>query len=145
MELEINFNEIKKYKDGTYEIVDIRAPSSFEFGHIEGAINIPANKLDAKNLKDKTYFLCCRTGKLSLMVCEKLKKEGANVFSIGGGYMLWLKENVDDNKNVTTDMQIALKAEESIRKKFHRELQICFYARFINWFSQPKLLSEVFG
>ena len=122
MAIDITFQDVKKYKNGEYEIVDIRAPSSFEFGHVEGAINIPANKLKAEDLMDKTYFLCCRTGKLSHRVCEKLQKEGANVFSLEGGYLLWLSENVNNNKTSKTDEQIALKAEESIRKKFHREL-----------------------
>ena len=122
MEIDIKFGDIKKMDPKSYEIIDIRAPSSFEFGHIEGATNIPASKLNAKNLMDKTYFLCCRTGKLSHRVCEKLQKEGANVFSVDGGYLLWLEENVNKKSVNQTDMQIALKAEESIRKKFHREL-----------------------
>lgn len=122
MKIDINFEDIQKLDKKTYDIIDIRSKSSFDFGHIEGAKNIPSVNLKAENLKDKTYFLCCRTGKLSHKVCEKLQKEGANVKSINGGYMLWLKNNLSENANEKSNAMIALKAEESIRKKFHREL-----------------------
>ncbi len=122
MEVDIDFSEIKKQKPGTYEIVDIRDPSSFEFGHIAGAINIPASELDANKLKDKAYYLCCRTGELTHTLCETLREQGANVFSINGGFLLWLRDYMNEDAANQTDMQIALKAEESIRKKFHREL-----------------------
>ena len=118
----IKFSELKKIDDSLYEIVDIRSPSSFEFGHITNAKNIPAANLCATNLKEKLFVLCCRTGKLATRVCEKLKKEGANVKVLEGGYLGWLKENINTNVVQKIDSQIALKAEESIRKKFHREI-----------------------
>lgn len=118
----IKFSELKKYDDNSYEIIDIRAPSSFKFGHITNAKNIPAANLCTENLKEKLFVLCCRTGKLATKVCEKLKKEGANVKVLEGGYLGWLKENINTKEVQKNDFQIALKAEESIRKKFHREI-----------------------
>ena len=116
MNYEIEFDKIT---GKNAEIIDIRSPSSFEFGHITNAINIPAKELLAKELSpQKEYYICCRTGKLAKQVAKKLIDKNINAHSISGGYLKWLETHQNDQTNEA----IALKAEESLRKKFHREL-----------------------
>jgi rhodanese-related sulfurtransferase len=46
-------------------LVDVRTPDEFAAGHIEGAINIPIDELDARKgelPKDKDIVLYCRSG-----------------------------------------------------------------------------------
>ena len=38
-------------------IIDIRDELSFEYGHIDGAVNIPAEKLDKSDLQKASYLL----------------------------------------------------------------------------------------
>ena len=48
---------------GNTLIIDIRDELSFEYGHIDGAVNIPAEKLDKSDLpKDKKLLICCKSG-----------------------------------------------------------------------------------
>ena len=116
MNFEIEFDKIN---NKNAEIIDIRSPSSFEFGHITNAINIPAKELLAKELSpQKEYYICCRTGKLAKQVAKKLTEKNINAHPILGGYLKWLETHQNDQTNEA----IALKAEESLRKKFHREL-----------------------
>ena len=51
---------------GNTLIIDIRDELSFEYGHIDGAVNIPAEKLDKSDLpKDKKLLICCKSGLIS--------------------------------------------------------------------------------
>lgn len=42
---------------GNTLIIDIRDELSFEYGHIDGAVNIPAEKLDKSDLPKTKSFL----------------------------------------------------------------------------------------
>ncbi|MBR1925693.1 MAG: ATPase [Clostridia bacterium] len=117
MDFEIEFDKIN---NKNAEIIDIRSPSSFEFGHITNAINIPTDELLQKELSPKkTYYIYCRMGVISKQIAEKLREKNIKAYSIVGGYLKWLANNYkDDEENVS----VALKAEDSLRKKFHREI-----------------------
>ena len=77
-------------------IVDVRTPIAFEAGHIEGAINIPADLLKIKNLpKGKVIVLAddsiglknARTGAGTLV-----KKGLEKIFILEGGIPAWQDE-----------------------------------------------------
>lgn len=79
-------------------IVDVRTPSSFEQGHIEGALNVPADLLKIRNLpKGKIIVLAddslglrnARAGADSLV-----KKGSEKVFVLEGGIPAWLGEGL---------------------------------------------------
>ena len=62
---------------GNTLIIDIRDELSFEYGHIDGAVNIPAEKLDKSDLpKDKKLLICCKSGLISDTEAEKLREVG---------------------------------------------------------------------
>ena len=85
MEFSANFANLSQQEKDTYEIIDIRNKDSFEYGHIPGAINIPADEIDkniSKFSKTKTYYVYCRSGRTSPEVVQKLNQQG--VLQFGG-------------------------------------------------------------
>lgn len=68
-------------------LVDVRTPEEFAAGHIEGAINIPIDELDARKgelKKDKDIVLYCRSGARSERGRTLLLAAGfARVFNLG--------------------------------------------------------------
>lgn len=65
-------------RDGAY-LIDVRTPAEFSSGSVEGAINIPLDKLPAhfSNLKGKDNIVVfCRSGARSAQAAEILIKNG---------------------------------------------------------------------
>jgi rhodanese-related sulfurtransferase len=68
--------------NGVRIIIDVREPIEFKMGHVEGAINIPPNKLmaGAEKLqdvpKDTELILYCRTGSRSAVSMNILQDMG---------------------------------------------------------------------
>ena len=80
---------------GNTLIIDIRDELSFEYGHIDGAVNIPAEKLDKSDLpKDKKLLICCKSGLISDTEAEKLRELGYDAENLEGGYYGWLREKL---------------------------------------------------
>ena len=85
-------------------LIDVRTPSEFQVGHIDGAINInylgegfwdEIEKLPA----EKTYFIYCRTHRRSTRVCTLMKNGGfdeSRIYNMEGGYQAWSEEFVKD-------------------------------------------------
>lgn len=103
----------QKDLDESFVIVDIRTKQNFEFGHIDGAINLSEEEIENFDFKDKEICLCSRDGKKAFVLAEKLKEKGINAKALKGGYVGFLssKENLS-----------YIKAEQSLKKKFGREL-----------------------
>lgn len=94
-------------------LVDVRIPSAFETGHIEGAVNIPTDLVRTKNLpKAKVIVLAddslgLRNARSS---AETLQKRGyEKVFILEGGIPAWQREGLpntgmlDDMRPITWD------------------------------------------
>lgn len=68
-------------------LVDVRTPEEFAAGHIEGAINIPIDELDARKgelKKDADIVLYCRSGARSERGRALLAAAGyAKVYNLG--------------------------------------------------------------
>lgn len=68
-------------------IIDVRRPSEFASGHIEGAINIPLDSIkeDASKIsKQVPVILCCASGMRSGNAQAYLKKQGYDAYNGGG-------------------------------------------------------------
>ncbi len=75
-------------------IIDIRSVQSYNNNHMEGAINVPYEKLIAKpgqylnpNIR---YYIYCQKGLTSNKVCQILTRMGYKVTNIIGGYEEWI-------------------------------------------------------
>lgn len=73
-----------------FVLLDVRTPEEYEEGHIEGALNIPLNKLayEVENEipeLDTTIYLYCRSGVRVLTAGHILYDLGyENVYNMGG-------------------------------------------------------------
>ena len=81
-------------------LVDVRAPSLFEEGHIKGAINIPHGKMIASYMKkypsDKLFVVYCAGPHCNgaNKAAVKLAKLGLPVKLMIGGITGWIDEGV---------------------------------------------------
>ena len=77
-------------EDKSIKLVDVRQPSEFNAGYIEGAQLIPLGTIEtdfeaAIPDKDAKIFVYCRSGNRSAQAAKKLVDLGyTNVFDIGG-------------------------------------------------------------
>ena len=119
MKEEITIEEVLQKDKSEYVIVDIRDELAFEYGHIPNSILIPMDKIDGAELpRNKELYICCRSGIISDEVAEKLRARGFAAYNLKGGYVEWLRRSTRDMAAVETTKR----AEESIRKKFHKKL-----------------------
>ena len=99
---------------GGYTVVDMRSPEDIQiFGAIKGAVNIPAEQLEADLAqvpKDKPVLLICYVGLSSEQAAEKLAALGYDVTHVDGGYNAYKKllpetdeDDDDDDEDADED------------------------------------------
>jgi tRNA(Ile)-lysidine synthase TilS/MesJ/rhodanese-related sulfurtransferase len=121
MENEIDYEQLSSKEKDTFDIIDVRDEESYAYGHITGAINIPANEIYEKIesfSKDKELYLYCRIGQISAEIADNLRDKGYKAYNLKDGYFGWLRNHVMD----AMDNKVANDVENSIRKKFHKSL-----------------------
>lgn len=70
-------------------ILDVRTKQEFKTGHIEGAINIPLNRIRTNHIpldKNKRYITVCSHGIRSIKAMNLLKKRGYKEVFNGGAW-----------------------------------------------------------
>jgi rhodanese-related sulfurtransferase len=87
-------------------VVDVRTPDEFANGHIKGAINIEAGKLDAKDLaaklpKNKVVIFNCSAGGRSMEAFLKLQKAKIDVSKI-----LYFDANIKCDKSGKCEIKV---------------------------------------
>lgn len=135
MYYEITYEELSAKEKDTYEIIDIRDEEAFKYGHITGAINMPANILIERinNFpKDKELYVYCKSGVASVEIVQNLRDLGYTAFSIKDGYFGWLSNHIND----LASNERANSVEESIRKRFHKNI----FSRFCKAINEYELL-----
>lgn len=131
---EITLDELDRLNENEYQLIDIRNEISFEYGKIDGAVNIPLSEFNEEKLdKTKKIILYCKSGILSLELSEALSEKGFSAFSLKEGYIGWLRRKI-----VSEDDNILEKAEKSIQKKFHKPL----FAKFVSAIKEYRLVEE---
>jgi len=122
---EISIDELKNLTDECCQIIDIRDEGSMLYGMIPGAIGIEFSLFETeaeacllKLQKDKKIIVYCQRGEKSKDIAERLEELGYDSFSLAGGYNAFLMDIIKNNDSEDSKK----KAEESIRKKFHKTL-----------------------
>lgn len=86
----------KMNDDSDIPVIDIRSSQNYNNNHIPNAKNIPSQVLvsnPSKYLdKEKTYYLYCQKGTLSIRVCSLLNSLGYKTVNVNGGYESWILE-----------------------------------------------------
>ena len=116
---EITLEALEAQPKDTYLLVDIRDEAAFQFGHMDGAVHIPANELPERHAelpKDQLLVIYCRSGIISEDAAAELREDGFSAVNLVGGYVQWLQRKI---RRETTGEKAA-EIEQSLRKKFHR-------------------------
>ncbi len=85
---EVAFSMMQEKQD--LVVVDVRTPGEYADGHIQGAINVPLQSIDAGDLSlisdnDQTLLIYCRSGSRSATASKALVKQGyISVYDFGG-------------------------------------------------------------
>lgn len=125
MEKVITAAGLSKLGSDEYMLIDIRDESAFEYGHIDGAVNIPQDRiLSAELPADRKLIIYCRSGIISGGIAEKLEEKGFDAYDLAGGYVDWLRINMEDRELTET-------VELSLRKKFKKSIW-CRFTKAIN-------------
>lgn len=138
---EIKVEEVRMMPRDSYELIDIRDDGLVVYGMIPGAIHISRDelekgtnsKLDAIS-KDKKLILYCEIGRKSREMDDLPSLSGRECLSLEGGYIGYIRDSLLHDSNTGEKQH---KAEESIRKKYHKQLftpfaKACKTYRLIN-------------
>ena len=122
---EITFDELGEWSKDSYVLIDIRDEGLTAYGMIPGAVHFPIDEFTEKAKsgslpfeKTKKMVLYCQIGRKSREIDEDLL-EGRECYSLEGGYIGYIRSCVS-SENDREERQ--KRAEESIRKKFHKQL-----------------------
>lgn len=123
---EIAYDTLTMMPKDSFVLIDIRDEGMTSYGMIPGAVNIPVDKLEDENnqqiadiSKEKKLVFYCQIGRRSKELDNLACIEGREAFSLQDGYIGYIRSRTANE----TDMEERLlKAEDSIRKKFHEEL-----------------------
>jgi LPXTG-site transpeptidase (sortase) family protein len=82
---------------GDYVILDVRTLEEFNQGHLEGAVHIPVDELEARLgelLQDKPIIVYCKSGGRSSTAADLLVENGfTRVYDMSGGITEWMGKN----------------------------------------------------
>lgn len=124
--MEITLDEMNKLSADEYRLIDIRDEVSFEYGHIDGAVNMaPDDLTDGRIAKGKKIIIYCKSGVVTREIAEKMCAEGYDAYSLEDGYIGWLRGKIASDG---ADKERLDKIEKSIQKKFRKELLSKFAA-----------------
>lgn len=133
MNEEITVEELLEMPRGEYLLIDVRDNAAFTLGHIDGAVNITPEQIEAAELpQDKAIVVCCRSGIISDDIAEQLRQKGFRAANLSGGYVRWLGRKIALQSSSDRTAEI----ERSITKKFHRSI----FSRFAKAINEYELL-----
>lgn len=122
---ELTIDELNNNPIDIIQLIDIRDEGSAIYGMMPGAVNIPFSEFDDDNGswtgkldKDKKVVLYCQRGEKSKDIAQQLELMGYDSYSLSGGYNAFL---IQCTKNDDVE-ESRKRAEESIRKKFHKQI-----------------------
>ena len=73
-------------------LIDVRDRESYEEGHLQGAVSVPLEELEAQMgtfPRDRMIVCYCQRGSSSLMACRTLSEAGFRAVNAAGGLMAY--------------------------------------------------------
>ncbi len=123
---EITYEELNNLQKGSYTLIDIRDEGLRSYGMIPGAVAADiegetdeAEKIISDISADKKLIFYCQIGRRTRELDEEPFLEGRECYSLEGGYIGYVRSLMANESNSAEKQQ---KAEESIRRKFKRDL-----------------------
>ena len=133
--MSITIEELNKLDKDTYQIIDIRDKEEVQKDEMPGAVYVPSDDIETSEKVDlsKKLIICCRIGKISIDVAERLREKGVDAVSFEGGYTAWLLDSIKRKEAESISRDV----EQSIRKKFRKKIwRMC--AKAINTYDLVK-------
>ena len=93
--MEYTLTQLADQPEGSYLLIDIRDEGSYDYGSIDGAVNMPdvLGEAQAGHLpRDRKLVLMCMHGLQSMALAEQLRQMGYDACNLQGGYGGWLRE-----------------------------------------------------
>lgn len=133
--MSITIEELNKLDKDTYQIIDIRDKEEVQKDEMPGAVYVPSDEIETSEKVDlsKKLIICCRIGKISIDVAERLRGKGVDAVSLEGGYTAWLLDSIKRKEAESISRDV----EQSIRKKFRKKIWRMF-AKAINTYDLVK-------
>ena len=133
--MSITIEELNKLDKDTYQIIDIRDKEEVQKDEMPGAVYVPSDEIETSEKVDlsKQLIICCRIGKISIDVAERLREKGVDAVSLEGGYTAWLLDSIKRKEAESISRDV----EQSIRKKFRKKIWRMF-AKAINTYDLVK-------
>lgn len=133
--MSITIEELNKLDKDTYQIIDIRDKEEVQKDEMPGAVYVPSDEIEISEKVDlsKKLIICCRIGKISIDVAERLREKGVDAVSLEGGYTAWLLDSIKQKEAESISRDV----EQSIRKKFRKKIWRMF-AKAINTYDLVK-------
>ena len=123
---EITIEELRGMPKNSYMLIDIRDEGLVSYGTIPGAVNFPLDESEedfSKRIeelpKEKKLVFYCQIGRRSRELDDLACIEGRETFSLQGGYIGYIRSRAANETNLE---ERQLKAEDSIRRKYHEQL-----------------------
>ncbi len=123
---EINYEELKALPEGTYELLDIRDEGLRAYGKISGAVAACFEEDEEGSCrliegipKEKKLVFYCQIGRKSRELDAYPCLDGRDCYSLEDGYMGYVRSQMNREADAEERRE---KAEESIRKKFHKQI-----------------------
>ena len=133
--MSITIEELNKLDKDTYQIIDIRDKEEVQKDEMSGAVYVPSDEIETSGKVDlsKKLIICCRIGKISIDVAERLREKGIDAVNLEGGYTAWLLDSIKRKEAESISRDV----EQSIRKKFRKKIWRMF-AKAINTYDLVK-------
>lgn len=133
--MSITIEELNKLDKDTYQIIDIRDKEEVQKDEMPGTVYVPSDEIETSEKVDlsKKLIICCRIGKISIDVAERLREKGVDAVSLEGGYTAWLLDSIKRKEAESISRDV----EQSIRKKFRKKIWRMF-AKAINIYDLVK-------
>ena len=123
---EISIEELSKWNKESYELIDIRDDVLTAYGMIPGALHVTyedilkGNDSIIKEInKDKKIVFYCQIGRKTQELDDVKSISDRECYSLEDGYIGYVGSLLSDDESRAEKQH---KAEESIRKKFHKQL-----------------------
>ena len=118
--MEVTVQELETWRPGSYHLIDMRSTESLSYGTIPGAQSIEAEALleTPPENDGRRFVLVCARGQYSLDAAEALEARGYAAYSLTGGYLAWLRRQMERQDADRLCQQV----ETSLRKRFREKL-----------------------
>lgn len=85
----ISTNELADKLGKSITLLDVRTPQEYRGGHITRAVNVPLDKIDRYQGKEKEVYVICQSGMRSKQAVKILKQKGYEATNVQGGMNRW--------------------------------------------------------